>query len=117
MALSAATSEERLTAIAYLSQQADPGVVGVLLEVVRDPDPHLRQSALEALLPLLDANPQVRQGLAQVLQVTQDPEVRQLVTDVLESPEDQPSAEAMSDITRDGEDRGLMDTPSPDAAK
>jgi hypothetical protein len=117
MALSAATAEERLTAITYLSQQANPGAVGVLLEVVHDPDPHLRQSALEALLPLLDANPQVRQGLAQVLQVAQDPEVRQLVTDVLESPEEQPAAEAMPDIASEGDDRELMDTPSPDSAK
>lgn len=57
MALSPAGAEERLAAIEYLSHQADPSAVGVLVEVLHDPDPHIRQTALEGLLPLLYVDP------------------------------------------------------------
>jgi hypothetical protein len=113
MALNAADAEERLAAIAYLSQQANPGAVGVLLEIASDPDPHLRQSALEGLLPLLDANPQVRQGLAHVLQEAQDAEVRQLLTDMLGSTEELPPEQPTSDTTSDDGERERVDTPPP----
>jgi hypothetical protein len=117
MALRAADSEERLAAIAYLSQQANPGAVRVLLEIVHDPDPHLRQSALDGLLPLLDANPQVRQGLTHVLQAAQDPEVRQLVTDVLGSPEESPPDQPTPGTSGDDVERELVDTPRPGSSK
>ena len=117
MALGAADSEGRLAAITYLSQQANPGAVRALLEIVHDPDPHLRQSALDGLLPLLDANPQVRQGLTHVLQAAQDPEVRQLVTDVLGSTEESPPDQPMSGTSGDDGEREGVDTPLPDSSK
>jgi hypothetical protein len=117
MALSAADAEERLAAIAYLSQQANPGAVRVLLEIVQDPDPHLRQSALDGLLPLLDANPQVRQGLAHALQVVQDPDVRQLVTDVLGSTDELPPEQPMSGASGDEGEREGVDPSPPDSSK
>jgi HEAT repeats len=83
MALDAADPEVRLAAIAHLGRQAQPAAVSVLLDVVQDPDPHVRQSALEALLPLLDEAPYVRAGLTQVLHTAQDAEVRQLLADAL----------------------------------
>jgi HEAT repeats len=113
MALSAADAEERLAAIAYLSQQANPGAVRALLELVHDPDPHLRQSALDGLLPLLDANPQVRQGLTHVLQAAQDPEVRQLVADVLGGTEEPLHEQPMSGTSVDDGERERVDTPPP----
>ena len=116
-ALSAADSEGRLAAIAYLSRQANPGAVGVLLEIIQDPDPHLRQSALDGLLPLLDANPQVRQGLTHVLQAAQDPEVRQLVTDVLGSTEEPPPQQPLSDTTGEAGEGERLDIPAPDSPK
>ena len=106
MALNTAGAEERLAAIEYLSHQADPSAVGVLLEVIHDPDPHMRQTALEGLLPLLHVDPQVQQGLAHALETAQDPEVRQLVMDALESP-GEPSPEEPRPDT--GSDRGERD--------
>jgi hypothetical protein len=115
MALTGDDSEERLAAIAYLSQQADPGAVRVLLEIFHDPDPHLRQSALDGLLPLLEANPQVRQGLTHVLQAAQNPEVRQLVTDVLGSTVEPPPEQPMSDTIGDDGERERVDAPPSDS--
>jgi hypothetical protein len=116
-ALRATDSEERLAAIEYLSQQANPGAVRVLLEIVHDPDPHLRQRALDGLLPLLDANPQVRQGLTHVLQGAQDPEMRQLVTDALGSTEEPPLDQPMSGTSGDEGEREHVDTLLPDSSK
>jgi HEAT repeat protein len=114
MALSAADSEERLAAIAYLSRQANPGAVRVLLEIVDDPDPHLRQSALDGLLPLLDTNPHIRQGLTHVLQAAQDPEVRQLVADVLGGTEQAPPEQDTSDTAGDDGEGQRVDAAPPD---
>jgi len=99
MALDAPDPEVRLAAIAHLGQQAHPAAVSVLLEVVQDPDPHFRQSALEALLPLLDENPHVRTGLTQVLHTAQDPEVRQLAADALGIPLDAGADQGASGAT------------------
>jgi hypothetical protein len=115
LALSADDPEVRFMAIAYLGQQPNPSAVGVLLEIIRDPDPHVRQSALDGLLPLLDTNPQVRQGLADVLQAAPDSDVRQLVTNVLESTAEPPPEAAMSDGAGDAAERERMDVPEPDA--
>ena len=94
-ALDAADPETRLSAIAHLGQQADPEALRTLVAIIQDPDPHMRQSALDALGPLVHQDPQVRQALARVRQTAADPAIRQLLTDSLAtSAPDMPDAAA-----------------------
>lgn len=82
-ALHAANVDIRRLAIAYLSQQGKPEDLHILTEIVRDKDPHVRQSAVEALGPWLIDDPQVRQALTRLMETAEDPEVRQLAADSL----------------------------------
>lgn len=85
-ALSASDPETRLAAIASLGQRPDPQAVGTLLEIIEHRDPHMRQSALDALAPLLGSDPGVREGLGRLMRTAEDPEVRQLAADSLGIP-------------------------------
>ena len=73
----------RLMAIAYLGEHANEQSIKVLLDLLQDHDAHMRQSALEALGPSVENNPQVRKVMAQVMETTEDPEIRQLMADSL----------------------------------
>jgi hypothetical protein len=73
----------RLMAIAYLGEHANEQSIKILLDLLQDHDAHMRQSALEALGPSVENNPQVRKVMAHVMETTEDPEIRQLVADSL----------------------------------
>ena len=73
----------RLMAIAYLGEHANEQSIKILLDLLQDPDAHMRQSALEALGPSVENNPQIRKVMTHVMETTQDPEIRQLVADSL----------------------------------
>jgi hypothetical protein len=81
----------RLRAIGYLGEQAigylghapDEQAMNVLLDLVQDRDPHMRQSAVDALGPLVENNPRVRTIMTHVMNTTADPEIRQMVADSL----------------------------------
>ncbi|MBI3303044.1 MAG: HEAT repeat domain-containing protein [Deltaproteobacteria bacterium] len=75
--------EKRLLAITHLGQQGDREALNVLSQIVGDPDPHIRQSAVEALGPRVGTDPQVRQALTRLMETAEDPEVRQLAADSL----------------------------------
>ena len=55
----------------------------VLLDVLRDGDPHMRQNALDALGPSVENDPRIRKVMTQVMETTKDPDVRQFVSDAL----------------------------------
>jgi HEAT repeat protein len=78
--------EVRLLAIAHLGRQADRMAVDALLEIVRDRDPHMRQSAVDALGPLRDSDPHVRGALGALMSTAEDPDIRQLAADSLGTP-------------------------------
>jgi HEAT repeat protein len=82
-ALHAANGDIRRLAIAYLTQQGKPEDLHILTEIVRDKDPQVRQSAVEALGPWLIDDPQVRQAFTRLMETSGDPEVRQLAADAL----------------------------------
>ena len=73
----------RLMAIAYLGEHANEQSIKILLDLLQDHDAHMRQSALEALGPSVENDPQIRKVMAHVMETTQDPEIRQLVADSL----------------------------------
>ena len=73
----------RLMAIAYLGEHANEQSIKILLDLLQDRDAHMRQSALEALGPSVENDPQIRKVIAHVMETTQDPEIRQLVADSL----------------------------------
>ena len=73
----------RLMAIAYLGEHANEQSTKVLLDLLQDHDAHMRQSALEALGPSVENDPQIRKVIAHVMETTQDPEIRQLLADSL----------------------------------
>jgi hypothetical protein len=73
----------RVKAIAYLGEQANEQSIKVLLDLLQDQDAHMRQSALEALGPSVENDPQVRKVMAHVMETAEDPEIRQMVADSL----------------------------------
>lgn len=104
-ALHAGDVEMRLLAIAYLGQQAQGKDLRILADIVGDPDPHIRQSAVEALGPLVREDPQVQQALAHVMETTADPEIRQLAADTLGVPLDAPTDAVAPAATTAGVDQ------------
>jgi HEAT repeat protein len=73
----------RELAIKYLGEQTTEEGMTVLLDVLRDGDSHMRQSALDALGPSVENDPRVRKVMTQVMETTKDPDVRQFVSDAL----------------------------------
>ena len=73
----------RELAIKYLGEQTTEEGMTVLLDVLRDGDPHMRQNALDALGPSVENDPRVRKVMTQVMETTRDPDVRQFVSDAL----------------------------------
>jgi hypothetical protein len=73
----------RETAIKYLGERRTEDGLTVLLDVLRERDPHMRQTALDALGSAIENDPRVREFMTQVIQTTKDPEVKQFVADAL----------------------------------
>jgi len=104
-ALHSTNVDIRCLAIAHLSQQGKPEDLNILTEIVRDPDPRVRQSAVETLGPWLIDDPQVRQALVRVMETTTNPQVRQLAADALGGTLAPLAEDATSAATDAGADR------------
>jgi hypothetical protein len=78
----------REIAISYLGEQTSEEGITVLLDILGETDPHMRQSALGALGPSVENDPRVRKVMTHVMQTTKDPDVRQFVADALGVPAD-----------------------------
>jgi len=93
MALNAPDVMQRLRAIDYLRQQATPEAMSVLLEVVHDEHPRIRQRALEVLGPLASSDPAIERALVQVFETAVDPQEREFIANFLGLPPEAVSEE------------------------
>jgi len=104
-ALHSTNVDIRRLAIAHLSEQGKPEDLNILTEIVGDPDPRVRQSAVETLGPWLIDDPQVQQALIRVMETTTNPQVRQLMADALGGSLAPLAEDATSTATNAGADR------------
>jgi len=71
------------TAMIYLGEQATNDAIDVLFLLLQDRESTVRQTALEALGPLVQHHRPVRENLLKVLERSDDNETRQLIADSL----------------------------------
>jgi hypothetical protein len=71
----------RRVAITYLGEQATAGALEVLFSLLEDRESSVRQSALEALGPLVKGHRRVRETLVGILERSEDNDTRQLIAD------------------------------------
>jgi hypothetical protein len=70
-------------AIAYLGEEATSEAIDVLFLLLQDRESSVRQTALEALGPLVQHHRPVRENLLKVLERSEDKDTRQLIADSL----------------------------------
>jgi hypothetical protein len=73
----------RRVAITYLGEQATAGALEVLFSLLEDHESSVRQSALEALGPLVKGHRRVRETVVRILERSEDNDTRQLIADSL----------------------------------
>jgi HEAT repeat protein len=73
----------REAAIRYLGQRKTDDGIAVLLEILRETDPHMRQTAFEALGASVENDPRVRKFMNELVQTAKDPAVKEFAADAL----------------------------------
>jgi hypothetical protein len=73
----------REAAIRYLGRRKTDDGIAILLDILRETDPHMRQTAFEALGASVENDPRVRQFMNELVHTANDPGVKQFVADAL----------------------------------
>jgi hypothetical protein len=73
----------REAAIRYIGQRKTDDGIAVLLEILRETDPHMRQTAFEALGASVENDPRVRKFMNELVQTAKDPAVKEFAADAL----------------------------------